>query len=50
MNTDNDVAVCNQLDAYINQVQAQSGKHIEETDADTLVAGAQEVIELLGCR
>ena len=37
----------NQLNAFINQVEAQRGKKISEEDADALIAAAQQIIDLL---
>ena len=37
----------NQLNAFINQVEAQRGKKISEADADALIAAAQEIIALI---
>ncbi len=47
VNENNDVAAINALQAFINAVQAQSGIHIPEPDANDLIAKAQEVIDLL---
>jgi len=46
-NDKNDLAAVNQLEAFINEVEAQRGKKIEEADADALIAQAQEIIDLL---
>ena len=46
-NENNDVAAINTLEAFINVVEAQRGKKISETDADSLIAAAQEIIELI---
>ncbi len=46
-NENNDAAAINLLDAFINAVEAQRGKKISDTDADSLIATAQEIIELL---
>ena len=43
----NDVAACNSLQAFINAVEAQSRNQISATQADTLIAAAQEIIDLL---
>jgi len=48
INTNNDVAAINSLQAFINAVEAQRGKQISDTDADTLIAAAQEIIALIG--
>jgi len=46
-NEQNDGAVCNVLEAFINAVEAQRGKKIDEADADVLIAAAQAIIDLL---
>ncbi|MCH8165935.1 MAG: FG-GAP repeat protein [Planctomycetes bacterium] len=46
-NDNNDQAAINVLQAFINAVQAQSGNHIPEADADALIAAAQAIIALL---
>jgi len=40
-------AAINKLEAFINKVQAQSGKKIDETDADELIADAEAIIALI---
>lgn len=47
-NQDNDVAAINVLEAFINEVDAQRGVHISDTDADMLIAAARQIITLLG--
>ena len=47
INENNDVAAINSLQAFINTVEAQRGKQISDTDADALIADAQNIIELL---
>ena len=47
-NEKNNVAAINSLQAFINTVEAQSGKKIPEADGDALIEAAQEIIELLG--
>jgi parallel beta-helix repeat protein len=48
VNENNDVAAINALEAFINAVQAQSGKKIiPESAADALIAQAQEIIAIL---
>lgn len=48
-NDNNDTAAINSLQAFINAVQAQSGKKIHQDDADALIALAQKIIaELSG--
>lgn len=43
----NDAAAVNSLQAFINEVQIQSGKKIPQGDADALIAAASEIIALL---
>lgn len=40
---------CNQLDAFVNQVQAQRGKTLEADQADQLIEAAGQVKATLGC-
>lgn len=47
LNRGQDKAARNQLNAFINLVEAQRGKQISETDADALIAAALDIIELL---
>ncbi len=49
LNQNNNAATCNALGAFVNAVQAQSGHQIPQTDADALIAAAQEIIALLNC-
>ncbi len=46
-NENNDVAAINALEAFINAVEAQSGKKIEDTDAEALIVKAQHIAMLL---
>jgi len=47
-NQNNDVAAVNKLQAFINEVEAQSGNQIEDPeDADHLIEAAQAIIDLL---
>ena len=46
-NENNDAAAINNLQAFINQVEAQRGKKISEEDADYLISKAQQIIDLL---
>jgi hypothetical protein len=46
-NEKNDIAAINSLMAFINEVEAQSGKKIPQLDADDLIAAALEIISLL---
>ena len=48
LNQNNNAAVINSLQAFINAVEAQRGVQIPEADADELVADAQAIIALLG--
>lgn len=47
VNTNNDVAAINTLNAFINAVEAQRGNKITDEDADTLIAAAQAIIDKL---
>ncbi|MCH8274141.1 MAG: FG-GAP repeat protein [Armatimonadetes bacterium] len=47
VNQNNNVAAINVLQAFITQVQAQSGRNIPVAAADALTASAQEIIDLL---
>lgn len=40
---------CDQLKAFINHAQAQSGKHLTVAQADQLIASASQIRTLLGC-
>jgi uncharacterized delta-60 repeat protein len=44
LNTNNDVAAINAIEAFINHVQAQSGNQISEADADDLIDTANKII------
>jgi len=46
-NPNNDGAAVNKLEAFINQLEAQSGKKIDPGDADNLIAAAEEIVALL---
>ena len=46
-NENNDKTAVNLLEAFINTVEAQRGKKISEADADSLIAAAQEIAELI---
>ncbi|MCG6938792.1 MAG: hypothetical protein LJE83_11570 [Gammaproteobacteria bacterium] len=46
-NQNNDDSAINMLYAFIYNVEAQRGKAITDADADTLIAAAQEIIDLL---
>jgi hypothetical protein len=41
--------VCGDLTGYINEVNAQAGKHIDALTAGQLVAAAQQIQAVLGC-
>jgi hypothetical protein len=43
-------AACNMIDAFINQVKAQSGKGLAEVLADQLILSAMRDEAALGCR
>lgn len=45
LNSKNDISAVNSLQAFINAVEAQRGKEITESDADALIAAAQEIID-----
>ena len=47
VNANNDVAAVNGLGAFINAVEAQRGTQISENDADSLIAAAQAIIDIL---
>jgi hypothetical protein len=47
INENNDVAAINSLGAFINAVEAQRGNKISDSDADTLIVAAQQIIDLL---
>jgi uncharacterized delta-60 repeat protein len=47
INTNNDDAAINTLEAFVYAVEAQRGKEISEADADELIAVALEIIALL---
>jgi hypothetical protein len=47
MNSNNDVAAINSLNAFINSVEAQRGNKISEEDANTLIAATEAIISKL---
>ena len=47
LNDNDDQAAINALQAFINAVEAQSGKQIDEPDANDMIAAAQEIVDLL---
>jgi hypothetical protein len=42
-------SVCNKLAAFINETQAQSGKKLTVSQANQLVAAAQQISAVIGC-
>ena len=40
---------CSTLDAFVHEVEAQSGKKIAKTLADSLIAQAKRIRAVLGC-
>ncbi len=48
-NADNRADACNKIDAFINEVQAQSGKAITVDQANNLIADANQIKAVLGC-
>lgn len=49
LSDNNDVAACNSLEAFINQVEAQAGKEISVDDANNLILQAMEILVQLDC-
>jgi len=49
INAGNNTAACNQLNAFIKQVQAQSGKQLTVGQANQLIASANQIKAALGC-
>jgi hypothetical protein len=49
LNNGNTGACCNQIDAFINQARAQSGKDLSVPVADELIASANRVKATIGC-
>jgi hypothetical protein len=47
LSQNNDVAATNALEAFINAVEAQRGKKVTNAEADTLIAGAQAIIDAI---
>ena len=47
INENNDVAAINSLQAFINAVEAQSGKKIPVENADYLINATQLIIDML---
>ena len=44
LSRDNAIAAANKLNAFLNTVEAQSGKHISSDAADALIAGAEWIL------
>ncbi len=42
-------SACNQLNAFVHEVQAQSGKHLSVAQANQLIAAATGIRAVLGC-
>lgn len=49
LNADNVTAACNMLQAFINEVNAQRGGKLTSSQADQLLAAAQQLRATLGC-
>jgi len=49
INSGNTTIACNQLSAFINQVQAQSGNQLTVATASQLIASAAQIKAALGC-
>jgi hypothetical protein len=49
INAGNLEAGCNQLNAFINQAQAQSGTQLTVDEANQLIASANQIKAALGC-
>jgi hypothetical protein len=49
LTNNNPAQACRDLTAFINHVQAQSGKHLTVSQADKLLAAAKQVQAVLGC-
>jgi YVTN family beta-propeller protein len=49
INSGNTTIACNQLSAFINQVQAQSGNQLTVATATQLIASAAQIKAALGC-
>ena len=47
INENNNVAAINSLQAFINVVEAQRGQELSDADANTVIAAAQAIIDLL---
>ena len=42
-------STCNQLGALLNEVRAQSGKHVPAVQANTIIADVNRIQTVLGC-
>jgi hypothetical protein len=49
LNANDDVAACNTLEAFINDVEAQRGNKLTDAQADQLIAAAQAIQASLDC-
>jgi Tol biopolymer transport system component len=49
LDADNLLAACGQIGAFVNQVEAQSGKKLTTEQADQLIASADSIRTTLGC-
>ena len=49
LTNNNPAQACSDLTAFINHVQAQSGKHLTVSQANQLLAAAKQVQAVLGC-
>jgi len=49
VNTNNDTAACNKLDAFINEVNAKEGPQLTTVEADTLRSLANDIKAGIGC-
>jgi hypothetical protein len=45
----NTTSACNQVNAFINQAKAQSGKQLTASEASQLIAGASQIRAAAGC-
>ena len=50
VNAKNDVSACNRIQAFINAVEAQRGTQLTDSEADDLIAAAQEIITAFSCQ
>ena len=49
LTNNNPAQACSDLTAFINHVQAQSGKHLTMSQANQLIKAAKQVQAVLGC-